>query len=68
MDSLRVFLQMDGYGGFVWPAFAATVLVMAVLLIATVRSLKVRESTLAALRAAADRTTRITPLEADDEA
>ena len=32
MDFLRAFLHMDGYGGFVWPAFAVTVLVMAALL------------------------------------
>ncbi len=51
MDFLRAFLHMDGYGGFVWPAFAVTVLVMAALLMATLRSLKVREETLAALKA-----------------
>jgi heme exporter protein D len=52
MDSLGAFLNMDGYGGFVWPAFAVTVLVMAALLVASLCSLKSRESTLAALRAA----------------
>ncbi len=52
MDSIQVFLHMDGYGGFVWPAFGVTVLVMAVLLIVSLRSLKVRETTLAALQAA----------------
>lgn len=55
MDSLGAFLNMDGYGGFVWPAFAVTVLVMAALLIVSLRSLKSRESTLAALRAAGGR-------------
>jgi heme exporter protein D len=51
MDFLRAFLQMDGYGGFVWPAFAVTVLVMSALLMATLRSLRAREATLAALKA-----------------
>ena len=65
MDSMQIFFHMDGYGGFVWPAFAATFIVMAALLIASLRSLKVRETTLAALQAAgrpAD------PGEAEDEA
>ena len=64
MDFLRTFLHMDGYGGYVWPAFVVTVLVMAALLIASLRSLKVRESTLAALRAAGK---RANPGEAEDE-
>lgn len=65
MDSLQVLFHMDGYGGFVWPAFGVTGVVMAVLLVATLRSLRVRESTLAALRAAAG---RADSGEADNEA
>ena len=65
MDSMQVFFHMDGYGGFVWPAFAVTVLVMAALLIVSLRSLKVRETTLAALQAAGR---PASPGEAEDEA
>ena len=65
MDSVGAFLHMDGYGGFVWPAFVVTVLVMAALLIASLRSLKSRESILAALQAAGGR--RANPEGAEDE-
>jgi len=65
MDSMQVFFNMDGYGGFVWPAFAATFIVMAALLIVSLRSLKVRETTLAALQAAGR---QVGAGEAEDEA
>ena len=51
MDSLSAFLDMGGYGVFVWPSFAITVTVLAGLLVASVRSLGARERELAALRA-----------------
>lgn len=66
MDSMQVFLHMEGYGGFIWPAFGVTVLVMAVLLIVSLRSLKVRETTLAALQAAG-RGRPANPGEGEDE-
>ena len=52
MDSLSAFLDMGGYGAFVWPSFAITVAVLAGLLVASVRSASARERELAALRAA----------------
>jgi heme exporter protein D len=58
MDSLSSFLHMGGYAGFVWPSFAITILVMTVLLVASLRSLKARESALAALQGDAPRATR----------
>ncbi|MBK8908042.1 MAG: heme exporter protein CcmD [Rhodospirillales bacterium] len=41
---------MGGYGRFVWPAFAATVIVLLGLLIASRRSLKANQATLAHLQ------------------
>lgn len=67
MDYLQTFVHMGGYGGFVWPAFGVTILVMAALLLWSLRSLKARESALAALQAAGTGTRR-NKREADDEA
>jgi heme exporter protein D len=50
MDSLSSFLNMGGHAGFVWPSFGITVLVLVVLLVASLRSLNARESTLAELQ------------------
>jgi heme exporter protein D len=44
------FLDMGGYGGYVWPAFGITVLVLLGLLLASLRSLRAREDALAALQ------------------
>jgi heme exporter protein D len=48
------FFEMGGYAGYVWPAFGATALVLAGLLLASVRSLRVQESMLAALQREVD--------------
>ena len=53
MDSLSSFLNMGGHAGFVWPSFGITALVLVVLLVASLRSLSARESTLAELRGGA---------------
>lgn len=58
MDSFSSFLSMGGHGGFVWPSFGITVLVLVVLLVTSLRSLKARESTLAKLRGGATETGR----------
>ena len=50
MDVSVSFLEMGGYGGYVWPAFGATALVLAGLLVASMRSLRMREAALAALQ------------------
>ena len=41
------FLAMGGYGGFVWPAFGLTALVMVWLLVASLRRLSANERLLA---------------------
>ena len=40
MEQLETFFAMGGYGAFVWSAFAATALVMAWLLFATLHRLR----------------------------
>ena len=50
MDSLSSFLHMGGYAGFVWPSFGITALVLIILLVASLRSLRAREATLAELQ------------------
>ena len=46
------FLAMGGYGGFVWPAFGLTALVMVWLLVASLRRLRANERLLARTGAA----------------
>ena len=46
------FLDMGGYGGYVWPAFGVTALVLLGLLLASLRLLRAREDTLAAMQSA----------------
>ena len=50
MDVSVSFLEMGGYGCYVWPAFGATALVLAGLLVASVRSLRAKEAALLALQ------------------
>jgi len=47
MEVITTFLNMGGYGAFVWPAFLLTALVMTVLLITTLRQLRRRQRELA---------------------
>ncbi|MBK8176797.1 MAG: heme exporter protein CcmD [Rhodospirillales bacterium] len=49
MDGLETYFEMGGYGGYVWPAFGITILVLAALLIASLRSLRARKAALDAL-------------------
>lgn len=51
MELLSVYLDMGGYGAFVWPSFVLSVAVLAGLLVASVRSVAARERELAALQA-----------------
>jgi heme exporter protein D len=46
---MQAFFDMGGYGGFVWPAYGLTALVLIVVLVASLRALRQRESALAAL-------------------
>jgi heme exporter protein D len=50
------FIDMGGYGGYVWPAFGVTALVLLGLLLASLRSLRARENALAACRRSIRRT------------
>jgi heme exporter protein D len=49
--SVSAFLEMGGYGAYVWPAFMLTAAVMIGLLVVSVRSLRAREEDLTRLRA-----------------
>lgn len=55
MDGLGKFLEMGGYAAYVWPALGLTVLVLAGLLIASVKSARRREAELAQLEAESGR-------------
>ncbi|OJX81735.1 heme exporter protein CcmD [Magnetospirillum sp. 64-120] len=48
MDNLSAFFAMGGYAGYVWPTYILAVVVMAVLLIASVRSAHANERDLEA--------------------
>jgi len=48
---MQDFLNMGGYGAFVWPSYAITAVVMLVLLVVSVRSLKSTEATYKRLQA-----------------
>ena len=52
MDAITEFLEMGGYGAYVWPAFAITTAIMIAMLWSTLRALRVNEAALAALQAA----------------
>jgi heme exporter protein D len=49
MDALSTFLDMGGYAGFIWPAYAMAAAVLIGLFVASSRSLKVTEAALKAL-------------------
>lgn len=50
MDLLASFLDMGGYGHFVWPAFALTLLAMGGVLVESTTTLRARQRTFAALQ------------------
>jgi len=52
MDKVTAFFQMGGYAAFVWPSLGLTLVIMAGLLIATLRQLRARQRRLAELEAA----------------
>lgn len=55
MEGLSSFLAMGGYAEYVWPAYGLTVLVLAVLAVASRKGLKAREAEVAALEATRQR-------------
>jgi len=48
LEQLRTFLAMGGYGGFVWPAFGASAVVLGWLWVSSLRRLRGLERALAA--------------------
>jgi len=54
MGDWSQFVEMGGYGAFVWPSFAITAAVLVGLLWASVRELRSQEAALNALRDSAD--------------
>jgi heme exporter protein D len=55
MDGIVTFLEMGGYAAYVWPALGLTVLVLAGLLVASLKSVRRREAELARLEAESGR-------------
>ena len=51
METLQRFLDMDGYGGFVWPAYAAAAVVLVVLWRLSWRALRRSEGALTEIEA-----------------
>jgi heme exporter protein D len=52
MDRLTDFLSMDGYGGYIWPAYLIAAVVLIGLLVASLRNARGQEARLAQLRKA----------------
>ena len=52
------FFDMGGYAAFIWPAFGLTFLVMAIMVVATLRRLRANQRELARLEAAGARRKR----------
>ncbi len=52
MDGLASFFAMGGYGGYVWGAYLIAAVVLAALLVGSLRSVRKQEQRLAALRQA----------------
>ncbi|MCW9033327.1 MAG: heme exporter protein CcmD [Rhodospirillales bacterium] len=51
MESISEYINMGGHGGYIWPAYGATLLVMVALLVTSIRGLKADENTLKLLQA-----------------
>ena len=45
MDQLQDFINMEGYGGYVWPSYLVTAGLMIILLVTTQRFLRVNMAT-----------------------
>ncbi len=52
MDAIADFFAMGGYAAFVWPAFAVAGVVLAALLVISLRDLRARQAELDTLQAA----------------
>ena len=58
MTTLSSFLEMGGYGGFVWPSFGLTAAILLALLVDSLRRLKAGQRALARLEAQVPRRPR----------
>lgn len=63
MAEVSGFLAMGGYAGFVWPAFGLAAVVMAGLVLVSLRELHAREAEVAALESAPPPARRTEPEE-----
>jgi heme exporter protein D len=61
MQDISSFLEMGGYGAFVWPAYALSALVMVGFAVASWRELRARERVLRQLEATAPKRRRHRP-------
>lgn len=52
MDAIMEFINMGGYGGYVWPSYIVTAVVLIVMLVVSMRLLKSNEATIKALEPA----------------
>jgi heme exporter protein D len=68
MEKVANFLEMGGYGAFVWPSLGLTALVMGGLLVVTLQQLHSRQRRLAELEARGTRRARRTPAAAQQNA
>lgn len=51
MDAIESFMNMGGYAAFIWPAYGITVVVLAVLIVVSLRQLRANEREAAAMEA-----------------
>jgi len=49
MDGIKDFIDMGGYGSYVWPSYLVTAVVMIIMLVASLRMLKANAATMEAL-------------------
>lgn len=54
VDALASYLEMGGYGAYVWPAYSAAAVVLIGLVAASLRTLRAREAALKALEGDVD--------------
>ncbi len=49
MDAIKNFIEMGGYGGYVWPSYIVSAVVLIVMLVVSLRLLRANEATIKAL-------------------
>ena len=51
MDAIRNFIDMGGYGAYIWPSYGVTAVFLVVMLVTSLRLLKSNEATMKTLEA-----------------